>query len=56
MPTASMESGDRQAIEYFLVLLLESCFMSQLGISTADMTQIVERSFVYSQLKVLYSR
>ena len=56
MPTASMESGDRRAIEYFLSLLLEVCFMSQLGISIADMAQIVERSFVYSQLNKLYTR
>ena len=55
MPTSSMPGTKQLAIERFLCLILEICFMSQLDIAIADMTQIVERSSVYSQLKELYS-
>jgi len=44
------------AIEHFLRLLLEICFMSQLDISIADITQIIERSTDYRQLKERYTR
>ena len=53
--SASSKLGDEQlAMEHFLCLLLEICFMSQLGISIADITEIVERSSIYKQLRRLY--
>ena len=53
--SSSSKPGDKQlAMEHFLCLILEICFMSQLGISIADMTQIVERSSVYRQLGEVY--
>ena len=53
--SASSKPGDKQlAMEHFLCLILEICFMSQLNISIADMAQIVERSSIYRQLRKLY--
>lgn len=54
MPSAAMESEDRLSIEHFLCLLLEICFMAQLDISTPRITQLIERSNYYSQLREVY--
>ena len=54
MVADAMTSGDKLAVEYFLQLLLEICFMSQLDIPTARITGLVESSHKYRQLKELY--
>ena len=54
--SSSSRPGDQHlAIEQFLTLVLELCFMSQLGISIADMTRIVEESAIYRQLRKVYN-
>lgn len=55
MTADAMTSGDKLAIEIFLRLLLETCFMSQLDVSIADMTEIVGRSDYYRQLGKIYA-
>ena len=54
MPSAAMEGEDRLAIEHFLCLLLEICFMAQLDISKTDLTQLVKGSSYYGQLREVY--
>ena len=56
MPTNSMTSDKRLAIEHFLYLSLEICFMSQLDMSTARITQLIERSGYYRQLGEIYAK
>ena len=56
MPTNSMTSEEQFALERFLCLILEICFMSQLDMSTAHITQLIERSDYYRQLGQTYAR
>ena len=56
MPTNSMTSEERIAIEHFLCLILEICFMSQLDMTTARITQLIERSNYYRQLGEIYAK
>ena len=56
MPTNSMTSEEQFALERFLCLILEICFMSQLDMSTAHITQLIERSDYYRQLRETYAR
>ena len=54
MPSAAMADKDKLAIEHFLCLLLEVCFMAQLDMSTPHIAQLIERSNYYSQLRKIY--
>lgn len=55
MPTNSMTGEEQFAMERFLCLMLEICFMSQLDMTAARIRQLMERSNYYKQLREIYA-
>ena len=56
MPTSYMTSDERSAVEHFLCLVLEICFMSQLDMAAPRITELIERSNYYRQLREIYAK